>query len=271
MKEEDSRGVLCQCLDALMDKDRMAYLGSFVQGFIHNVNGPLQNMSLLAEMLIKGQEQQDRAFRRSCPDSSPDWDEVSTRQLKRFQQLQQQIAGLADLLRDFMVVHEAQSNAGDVDLNLVLTKLANVFRADLFFKHQVESELRLTRNLPRISIPGRKLIPAIVHIFRNAIVAMRTVPQKRLTIETRLEDGNRVLVVFRDSGSGFPDGQDVERFFSLFYSAWENGGVDRIEAERPLGFGLYAVRRLLDPYGVTVQMRRDGVETEIALDIPVRC
>ena len=51
-----------QYIGALYEKDRLNYSGKFVQGFVHNANGPLHNISMLAEMLLSGLEVQDRIF-----------------------------------------------------------------------------------------------------------------------------------------------------------------------------------------------------------------
>jgi len=45
-----------QYIRALIEKDRSNYSGKFVQGFVHNANGPLQNLTMLTEMLLSGLE-----------------------------------------------------------------------------------------------------------------------------------------------------------------------------------------------------------------------
>ena len=54
-KPSTSEQILIErCIRALHEKDRLNYSGKFVQGFVHNVNGPLQNLTMLTEMLISG-------------------------------------------------------------------------------------------------------------------------------------------------------------------------------------------------------------------------
>ncbi len=43
--------IIEQCIRALHEKDRLNYSGKFVQGFVHNANGPLQNLTMLTEMV----------------------------------------------------------------------------------------------------------------------------------------------------------------------------------------------------------------------------
>lgn len=257
-------------LDALLEKDRLCYLGYFVQGIIHNVNGPLQNLSMLGEILLKGQESQDKFILANCGGAFEDWQELSKRQRKRLSQLSQQILGLADMMRDFMVLHEIERNETEVDLNLVLTKLVNIFRSDLFFKHQVTLDLQLERNLPLIRVLGRHLIPALVHIFRNALTAMREAPDKRLGIRCRHE-GGKIYVDFRDSGCGINrDCRRKEDLFGLFYSSWQEQEARPPADERHLGIGLFAAQRLLSPYGVQILLEDCGDGVLVALEIPAR-
>lgn len=258
-------GLSEECMDALFEKDRLSHLGGFVQGLIHNMNGPLQNMSMLVEVLIRGQDQ-IVARRQEGPSARTEQDALHEKQGKRLWQLGAQITALAEMLRGFMVLHEVERNESEVDINLVLTKLAETFRADLFYKHQISVDLRLTKNLPLVRILGRHLIPALVHIIKNAIIAMRDSSEKQLTIESLSENG-KIRVLLTDTGAGLEPGQDSERCFDLFFSNWPASDLSRVE-ERHLGFGLFAVKRLLEPYGVMVRLDCAGKGTSVVLDIP---
>lgn len=258
---------LDRCLEALVEKDRLSFIGNLVQGLIHNVNGPLQNMSMLVEVLMKGQGLVDQLAHAPSLQHPEEWDKLSTKQNKRLEQLSQQITSLAEMLRDFMVLMEIERNETEVDVNLVLTKLAGMFRADLFYKHQVNLDLRLTKNLPLVRVLGRHLIPALLHLFRNAINAMRGTAEKRLTVESRLESG-MIRILLRDTGCGFND-TPIECCFDLFHSNWPVSTAREFKDEKHLGFGLYTARHLLAPYGVKVRLEREEAETLAILDIPL--
>lgn len=257
-----------QCLETLVEKDRLSFMGKLVQGLIHNINGPLQNMSMLVEVLIKGQGFLDRLAHGESQPPLEEWENLSAKQRKRMDQLSQQITLLGDMLRDFMWLQEIERNETEVDINLALTKMANIFRADLFFKHQVSVDLQLTKNLPLVRIFGRHLIPALQHLFRNAIVAMRGTQEKRLVVESCLE-GRSIRIVLRDTGCGFDEGLGAECCFDLFYSDWPKSSARDFKDEKHYGFGLYAVRHLLSPYGVEVHLTREKDETKTILVIPL--
>jgi len=256
-----------QFLDALFEKDRLSYLGKMIRGLIHNINGPLQNISMLVEVLMRGQDQLNRMVRGQDEILPDQWDGHFQKQQQRFQRLTEQIFILVGILRDFMVLQEIERNESEVDLKLVLNKLVAVFQADLFLKHQVELELQIADGIPLIRILGRDLIPSLIHLFRNAIIAVRESERKKIVIECRKEEG-RISIVFRDSGCGFGDDQDKERLFELFCSNWKESAAKQDSPERHLGFGLFAARRLLAPYGVSVSLERRGNETLTVLEIP---
>lgn len=242
------------CLQALLEKDRLGYAGSFVQGFVHNANGPLQNLTMLTEMLLSGLDIQDRIFNANSrdEDQAGPWSEILEKQRRRIQQMREQITNLAGDLREFMQLHEIERTGADIDLNSLLTRMMRAFRSDLFFKHKVKAELKLAKNLPHVQVRGRHLIPSLFHLFQNAMTAMQVSPNKEFTIETCMDDGV-ILVKFTDSGSGLPQGVDPESLFGLFESKWPEDATQDQKTPH-LGFGLYAVRNQLLPYGITVSL-----------------
>jgi signal transduction histidine kinase len=259
---------LDKCLDALFEKDRLSHIGKLIRGLIHNVNGPLQNVSMLVEMLIKAQQQSENLIEALPEDMGAQWSKLQEKQQQRLGRLLEQVSSLAEMLRDFMLVHEIERSGSEADINLLLTNLVRVFHADLFFKHYVSCELRLTDNLPLVRVPGRDLVPALEHLFENAITAMRNSPNKHLVIETLRRTGS-VQIVFRDTGCGPDPDAAPGALFGLFYSAWPKSGEPSEGNPEYLGFGLYAARSLLEPYGGDVRLERDGEETLAVLDIPV--
>ncbi len=256
-----------KCIRALHEKDRSNYSGKFVQGFVHNINGPLQNLTMLTEMLTSGLELQDRIFESNCGENEK-WSELLGKQQKRLVQLREQISNLASDLREFMQLHEIERYGAEIDINALLKRMAKVFRSDLFFKHHVKSELRLERNLPHVKVLGRHLVPAIFHLFQNAVTAMKESSKKELVVETSMLDG-QILVRITDSGCGLGKEQHPEVFFDLFESGWCDDDSDASSKSDHLGFGLYAARQLLLPYGFTVLLEKMDEGTSALIRMPV--
>ncbi len=257
-----------RCIRALHEKDRFNYAGKFVQGFVHNANGPLQNLTMLTEMLISGLELQDRIFR-SNSDENEKWSELLGKQRKRLSQMREQISNLASDLREFMLLHEIERCGAEIDINALLTRMAKVFRSDLFFKHHIKSELRLAKNLPHIKALGRDIVPALFHLFQNAKIALRESPKKEIIVETSIQAG-QIVVKITDSGPGPPEGLNPDILFDLFESRWQNHDAKAASTDQHLGFGLYAARELLRPYGFSVSLERTDEGTSALIRIPVK-
>ncbi|MHC1726654.1 MAG: sensor histidine kinase [Syntrophobacteraceae bacterium] len=258
--------LLDRCLLALHEKDRLNYAGKFVQGFVHNANGPLQNLTMLTEMITSGIELQDRIFR-SDPTDRGKWSELMDKQRKRLSQMREQIFSLAGDLREFMQLHEIERSGTEIDINALVTRMANVFRSDLFYKHQVKSELRLAKNLPHLRALGRDIVPALFHLFQNAVIAMQESPRKELCIATSIDAGE-ILLTITDSGCGLCNEQS-ERLFDLFESHWQHKKSETATRSPHLGFGLYAARRLLSSYGFTITLETGDEGTSALVRMPL--
>jgi C4-dicarboxylate-specific signal transduction histidine kinase len=256
------------CLEALFVKDRLSHTGSLVRGLIHNLNGPLQNMSMLLELLAKGHDRMDEAARDLFKEDPDQWARLHGHQRERIDRLTQQLAVFSDMLRDFVVLHEVEVGEGEVDINLVLSKLARVFVADLFFKHQVELELKFSERLPFVKVAGRHLIPTLMHLFDNAVTSLKGCPVRRISVESKAEAG-RVRVFIRDTGCGFDGPEAPDDLFRPFHSAWPESVLAHCYDKAFLGFGLFAARRLLEPYGGSVSLSRVEEETVAAVELPV--
>jgi signal transduction histidine kinase len=269
-KEKSSKTeaqIIEQCIRALYEKDRLNYSAKFVQGFVHNANGPLQNLTMLTEMLGSGIEVQDRLFR-SNPGENEKWSDVMAKQQKRLAQTREQIYNMAGDLREFMQLHEIERYGTEIDINILITRMAKVFRSDLFFKHQVNSELRLAKNLPHIKALGRDLVPAVFHLFHNAVVALKGSAEKELIVETSMQDGELVLSI-TDTGCGVAEQDNPGVLFDLFESGWQNNDDETTSRDFHLGFGLYAARQLLLPYGFTVVLEKRNVGTSAIIRMPL--
>jgi sensor histidine kinase regulating citrate/malate metabolism len=167
-----------------------------------------------------------------------------------------------------MQLHEIERYGTEIDVNILVTKMAKIFRSDLFFKHQVNCELRLAKNLPHVKALGRDVVPAVFHLFHNAVVALRDSEQKEVIVETDKRDGQIVISV-TDSGCGLEGEDHPDVLFDLFESRWRHNGGDAAYKDLHLGFGLYAARQLLLPYGFSVVLEKRGSGTSAIIRMPL--
>jgi K+-sensing histidine kinase KdpD len=199
-----------------------------------------------------------------CQKEIKDTNQVLDRERQWLQKLDQQVSALDRMLRELRVLNEIERNPTEVDLNLLVSSMAKAFQCDLFFKHHVRFELRLAKDLPLIRVLARHLMPALGHLFQNAMIALREVSDRWLIIES-LKEAERVSLLFRDSGCGLKRGEE-QQCFDVFYSGWPPAVQQQ---ERHFGVGLFMASALLKPYGIQVRLKREGQETVASLSIPI--
>ena len=256
VQEEDSVMPSGELLELLLHKDRQSSWSRWMPGLIHNINGLLHNISMLVEMIQKNQEDIKQAFLTVASPSTGEKAAPLDKQTLRLQQLNQQVSLLSEMLLDIKILHEIEEGESEVDLKLLLYKLAKVFRADLFFKHHVALELELGENIPLIRIPGKDLVPALIHLFQNALTAMYGAPLKTLSLSCRRE-GDTILIAFRDTGCGLPHALQAaapDPSFCLFSTHWPEDVLQEEKGEKHFGAGLFAAQQRLAPYGVKVRL-----------------
>lgn len=268
VQDIDTTAIPEPCLDVLLHKQRSAQWGAFFHGLIHNVNGPLQNMTMLVEMLENSQAEMDQAILQETGEDDPRVKEVSERHRKRLRQLSQQIHILGETLQDFIAVDDIEQNGGEVDLRMLLPRLVRVFRADLFFKHNVALDLQIDDDIPPLKIPGSVVVPALIHLLDNALAALRDSREKSLRIRCHREDGD-VVLVFSDTGCGLSVQSDPKNLCTPFECRRPAQYGRSGKRHKHFGLGLYLTCLMLKPYGVQLALAYDGKETSAILRMPV--
>lgn len=101
----------------------------------------------------------------------------------------------------------------------------------------LDLDLDLSARLPPVPMDRIQIQQVIVNLVRNAVEAMRDVPQPKLTVRTRLESDEQVAISVRDVGAGI-DPAMRERLFEPFASDKAQG----------MGMGLYVSRAIIEAH-----------------------
>ncbi|MEJ5347433.1 MAG: HAMP domain-containing sensor histidine kinase [Desulfosoma sp.] len=245
-------GIECP-LDVLAELDRPAHMGRLLRGLIHNINGPLQNVSMLLELMERNHAKIDAHLSSEADALVTALRPLCDAQKGRMQRILEQVRLFSEMLRDFMVLHEIEVNESEVEVNLILEKLQLVYRADLFCKHHVTVERYPAAKVPLLKVRGRHLVPALEHLIENALLSMRKSSEKKLILATEVT-AQHVVVSVQDTGCGLPEDRSPQELFEPFVTAWPDDirGADKIH--RHLGLGLTLAARLLQPYDATVSL-----------------
>jgi signal transduction histidine kinase len=169
--------------------------------------------------------------------------------------LEKIISGILIHVRD-----EIQFDTEQVDINEIIKRELEFFELNHTYKHQIEKKVSLLDNLPRIPANPVHIKQIIDNLVKNAIDAMENTQEKRLTIETCLEDKS-VSVRISDTGEGiFKD--NLKKIFSPDFTTKP--------ISKGTGLGLASVKTMVDAYSGDIQVKsKRGEGTTFTVKIPV--
>jgi hypothetical protein len=170
---------------------RHVFIGKLVRGFIHNLNGPLHafgiEMDMIGHLLLNRR------------DNGP---EVMDRLQSRLQRMEEEFDRMTALIRvttEGMDANELAS--GFFHLNAFIQQQMVFLRSDLYFKHQVELDLRLAPDLPVIRGPETNPALGLVWLMQAVIEEMERAKLQKLQLETSMVGSGQSLRFYFKEGS----------------------------------------------------------------------
>lgn len=188
--------------DQLIQSRKMAAIGNLTAGIAHELNNPLNNISLTTEALI---------------DEFDEWNRDE--KLKMLNTIAEQLerAGttVANLL-DFTRRDESSFEA--VSVNEIISRTLKLISNEINL-NDIHPELELNENLPRVQGNVHNLQQVFLNLFLNAIQAMPD--GGTLTVKSFVNDG-KVKIDVTDSGVGIPQ-DNLDKVFDPFFTTKEVG------------------------------------------------
>jgi len=208
--------------EQLVDAERMAAIGRYAAGIVHNLNNPLQVIMGNAELLAVKQ-----------PDN------------RNIMNLRKAAAQMKKIISTILSTSYRESSTEYVfiDLNELLKDQVELLRANSFFKHRVTTEMKLGAIPPYRGI-YHHFSQSIGNLISNAVDAMYKSEHKVLTIETSVREGF-ICVDISDTGHGISE-KKMEKIFNPFYTTKPLTAGD----DRPTGtgLGLASAKEMIESY-----------------------
>jgi signal transduction histidine kinase len=183
--------------EQLLQSRKMAAVGTLTAGIAHELNNPLNNISLITESLI---------------DEFDEWDKEQ--KLKMFKEIFSQVeragATVSNLL-DF--TRRDESTYEQIYINDVIDRTLN-FVANEIHVNKVNLEKDLSQNLPQISGNHNNLQQVFLNIFLNAIQAM---PDGGVLSVKSYIDNSAIKIDICDTGEGISS-ENKEKIFDPFFT-----------------------------------------------------
>jgi signal transduction histidine kinase len=242
------------------------YFLQTLEGFVHNLNGPLQILWVRSEQLEQdiGRLQQDLQEAHVTKAT-----ELSDRMQQRIgsflRGLDELNTSLSFLTKDLLGKQHAQM--GEVKINEVIRDTLSLLDADMFFKHRVEKTLRLDEGLPNLRGRSRDLCTIVLGLIQNASEAMVNTEAKQLIVETS-QEGDHIIIRIQDSGCGIPEEHRPHIYKAGFTTKrrTEHEGKDKEHA----GLGLAVVSALLKECQGNITFESLPGMTTFTVQLPLR-
>lgn len=226
----------------LVHSERMASIGVVTAGIVHNLKNSLIGILSYGELL-----------------------QLQHPDIADIEQIISAAQEMNQIIEDILAKSRQKKITEKVDLNVLIGREVDFLQADQIFKHEVATDIHLTETLPAIECVYTDFSQAVGSLLRNAIDAMYGREKKKLTVVTALES-EHVIVEITDTGCGIPEA-DIPHLFEPFFTTKSPAA----ESDEPVGtgLGLYMLQRLLEPYGVKVEVESTvEVGTTFRLKIP---
>ena len=209
---------VCQCIAAfnkmvveidagqeqLLQSRKLASIGTFTSGIAHELNNPINNISLIVDSLIE------------------DGDSLSPEEsMKLYNDLMDQAERSSEIVKNLLEFSRAdQDHFEDISMEEMIKKTERLLKNELNIK-RVNFHTRIQENLPKVRIDKGRLQQALVNLLLNSIQAMPDGGELTLTVEPDPESDN-IRMDIRDTGTGIPREQ-LDSIFDPFFTTKKEG------------------------------------------------
>jgi len=208
----------------LVHISRLTAMGEMASTLAHELNQPLSAISNYIEgtrrMLANATDQQSVTLRGAL-DSAADQAIRAGQIIRR--------------LRDFVARGESEKRVESIAKLIEESGALGLTGAR---EQGVNLQFEVDHEHDLVLVDRVQIQQVLVNLFRNALEAMATSPQRRLVASTRAVSDDMIEVAVADSGSGFADGVEAS-LFQTFFTTKETG----------MGVGLSISRSIVEAHG----------------------
>jgi hypothetical protein len=215
---------LRQALGDLARINRVTTMGELAASLAHEVNQPISGVLINANVCL-----------RKLGHDNPDLDEARAA-VTRIQRDAQRAADVIGKIRSQF--EKATPNREVLDVNDIIQETTGLLRSEAV-RHNISVRTELAADLPQIIGDRVQLQQVTMNLIVNSLEAMKDVEGLReLTIKSRWDENEQLLVTVSDTGMGFPP-QLAEQIFDPFFTTKPHG----------TGMGLRISRSIIESHG----------------------
>ncbi len=228
--------------EEVLQAKKLAAIGTFSSGIAHELNNPLNNISLSTDTLLEEFDSMDKEEIKEILEDIMTQTERASKIVRNLLEFSREKAPSISLLK----------------IKDVIDSTARLIDNELRIK-SVHLELCVGEKLPKILGDAHKLQQVFLNLFINAIQAM---PKGGLIhVETREEPKGFIRIDVSDSGEGIPQDQ-IDKIFDPFFTTKAVG--------QGTGLGLSIVYSIIKKHGGHLEVKsKPGVGTTFSIFLPI--
>jgi len=225
----------------IVQSKRLASIGILVAGVAHELNNPLNNISMIAQTYNEVYDDLDK-----------------TQRIDFMNQIETQIERLRLTIRNLLDYAKPKpQHLEEKRANEVVRKTLGLVQNMLNISG-IKVRLELADNLPSLYIDEHQIQQVLVNMELNAVQAMSEGGE--LTLATRYrKDDDKIEISIRDTGKGIPQ-ELLDHIFDPFFTTKGDSGT---------GLGLWVSHGIIKNHGGTVQVESTvGQGTDFIIRLP---
>jgi two-component system NtrC family sensor kinase len=219
--------------------EKLTALGGMSAGIAHEINNPLGGILLYSNLVAE-----------DIPADSP-----AHKNIEKIIYQANRCKNIVQNLLDFS--RTATGEMLPLQINLIIDTALNLIKGQSMF-HGIEIKNELAENLPEVIGDKSRLEEVFLNLFINAADAMDE--KGKLTITTKLNTNNEVIILVSDTGKGI-EKEDMPRIFEPFFTTKEPG--------KGTGLGLSLAYGVINAHKGTINVEsKPGKGTTFIISLP---
>ena len=190
----------------LLQSRKMASIGTFTSGIAHELNNPINNISLLTESLIGGEDRN-----------------MSQEERKGlYKDLMAQTERASDIVKNLLEFSRTDQDCFEtISMPEMIAKTEQLLKNE-FKINRINFGAQIHDHLPKVRIDQSRLQQALINLLLNGVHAMPEGGDLRLTIEPDAEFDGYIRIDVADTGIGIPE-ENLDLIFDPFFTTKKEG------------------------------------------------
>ena len=225
----------------ILQSKRLASIGILVTGVAHELNNPLNNISMIAQTYAEVYDQLEREQRIDF--------------MHRVEEETERLRIIIKNLLDFS--RPKERHLVENEINHVIQKTITLVQ-NMLNVSNIKLHINFAEDLPTVYIDDHQVQQVLVNLTTNAIQAMGNTGD--LSLATRyLEDCDEVEIEIRDTGKGI-EPKFLDHIFDPFFTTKEEGGT---------GLGLWVSYGIIKNHGGNLRVESiEDIGTAFFVTLP---